>query len=47
VSLNITPVRDEDGSKGILKFPWSLHIGPFWKVHFIANSKRLRVVLFG
>jgi hypothetical protein len=27
--------ENKKGSKGKLKSPWSLHIGPFWKTHFI------------
>jgi hypothetical protein len=23
--------------------PWSLHIGSFWRIHFITYSKKLRV----
>jgi hypothetical protein len=33
--------------KGIVKSPWSLHMGIFWKPSLMALSKRLRVIRLG
>jgi hypothetical protein len=35
----LSGAQDKKGPKGISKSPWSLHIGSFWKIHFITTPK--------
>jgi hypothetical protein len=44
--LDIRKAKSRKPPKGI-EPPWRLHIGNFWKIHFIPYSKRSRVVLLG
>jgi len=53
MDITIFSFLDEDkkGSKGKLKSPWSLHIGTFWKTHFInppeVRGQVVRLVVYG